>query len=260
MTVASAGCVGAEITMWYEDDDFWRDNYHVMFSDEAFRRAAEDVDHLVSLIGTEPRLVLDLCCGPGRHSIPLAQRGIEVTAVDFSPFLLEKARENAHASGVSVEFVRSDMREFIRPKGFDAVLNLSTSFGYFPSRGDDIRVLSNVVASLRPGGAVVIDVIGKELQGRRGDRIMDLPDGSTCIQRVQISDEWSMLDSEWILVRHDSTRRYRFAHRLYSGLELRQAMEGVGFEVALFGDLAGAPYGAHSLRLVALGRRPVMSE
>lgn len=242
--------------MWYEDDEFWRENYQLMFSDEAFRRAAEDVDGVLSLTGMQPRRVLDLCCGPGRHSIPLAQRGVEVTAVDLSPFLLEKARENARAAGVSVEFVGSDMRQFVRPNAFDAVLNLYTSFGYFQNRDDDIRVLSNIFASLRPGGAAVIDVIGKELLGQRGDRITDLPDGSTCIQRIQISDEWTALDSEWILVHHDSARRYRFKHRLYSGFELREAMESVGFTVALFGDLAAVPYGTHALRLVAVGRRP----
>jgi SAM-dependent methyltransferase len=247
------------MTMWYEDDDFWRENYEVMFSDEAFRRATEDVDRLLSLIGTPPRQVMDLCCGPGRHAIPLAQRGIEVTAVDLSPFLLDKARENARIAGVSVEFVHSDMRRFARLNAFDAVLNLYTSFGYFPSREDDNRVLANIYASLRPGGVVVIDVVGKELQGRRGDRITDLPDGSTCIQRIQISDEWSMLDSEWILIRHDCARRYRFAHRLYSGFELRQAMEHVGFRVVLFGDLAGTPYAADSLRLIAIGRRPALA-
>ena len=66
---------------------------------------------------------------------------------------------------------------------------------------------------------------------------------------------WTVLDSEWILVRHDAARRYRFKHRLYSGLELRRAMERAGFKVDLFGDLAGGSYGAESLRLVAVGRK-----
>ena len=81
--------------------------------------------------------------------------------------------------------------------------NLYTSFGYFEDRHDDERVLTNIFDSLRPGGTTVIDVVGKELQGRRGDRIIDLPDGSTCIQRIQVVDEWTTLKGEWFVVRGD---------------------------------------------------------
>ena len=244
------------MTAWYEDDAFWRDNYEVMFSDDSFRRAAEDIDRVLALAGNDPRRVLDLCCGPGRHTIPLAQKGIEVTAVDLSSFLLNRARENAGAAKVAPEFVQGDMRSFMRPNAFDAVLNLYTSFGYFEDRRDDERVLTNIFTSLRPGGTTVIDVIGKELQGRRGHQITDLPDGSTCIQRIQLVNEWTTLKSEFLLVRGDSTRRYHFTHRLYSGYELRTAMEAAGFDVSLFGDFEGNAYGPQSLRLIAVGRKP----
>lgn len=246
--------------MWFEHDAFWRDTYEVMFSPDSFRRASEDVDCVLSLAGTTPRQVLDLCCGPGRHAIPLAQKGLAVTAVDLSHFLLDVARKNARDVGVSLEFIHSDMRHFVRPSAFDLILNLNTSFGYFESRDDDMKVLSNMFQSLRPGGTVVIDVVGKELIGRRGDRITDLSDGSTCIQRIQIVNEWTALDSEWILVRQDFARRYRFTHRLYSGYELRVAMESVGFEASLFGDFAGSPYGPDSQRLVVAGRKPAQFE
>ena len=115
------------MTAWYENDEFWRENYLVMFSGEAFRRAVDEVDHVLSLTRTQPRQVLDLCCGPGRHLIPLAQRGVDVTGVNLSPFLLEKASENVRAASVSAELVRSDMRHFIRPNAFDLVLSLYTS-------------------------------------------------------------------------------------------------------------------------------------
>lgn len=244
------------MTAWNEDEGFWRDNYDLIFSDDAFRRAADDIDQVLALSGNDPRHVLDLCCGPGRHTIPLAQKGLEVTAVDFSAFLLDRAREHARAAQVTPEFVRADMRSFVRPNTFDAVLNLYTSFGYFEDRHDDERVLTNIFESLRPGGTAVIDVVGKELQGRRSDRITDLPDGSTCVQRIQVVDEWTTLKSEWFVVRGDSARRYRFTHRLYSGFELRTAMEATGFEVSLFGDFAGNEYGPQSLRLIAVGRKP----
>jgi hypothetical protein len=83
-----------------------------------------------------------------------------------------------------------------------------------------------------------------------------LSDGSTCVQRIQVVDEWTTLKSEWFIIRGDSARRYQFNHRLYSGFELRTAMEAAGFEVSLFGDFAGNEYGPQSLRLIAVGRKP----
>jgi len=92
--------------VWYEDEAFWRDTYEVMFSREAFGRAAQDIDRLLALSGNDPRRVLDLGCGPGRHTIPLAQKGLEVTGVDLSSFLLDEERENARAVLVTPEFIR----------------------------------------------------------------------------------------------------------------------------------------------------------
>jgi len=52
---------------------------------------------------------------------------------------------------------------------------------------------------------------------------------------------------------------YCVMHRLYSGFELRNAMEATGFEVTLFGDFAGNAYGPQSLRLIAVGRKRAAS-
>jgi SAM-dependent methyltransferase len=77
---------------WFENDDFWRDFYPFMFSDERFAATPDEVSRILALTKCTGGSVLDLCCGPGRHSIELARRGFQVTGVDRSPFLLAKAR------------------------------------------------------------------------------------------------------------------------------------------------------------------------
>ncbi|NQU38448.1 MAG: class I SAM-dependent methyltransferase [Lentisphaerae bacterium] len=49
----------------------------------------------------------------------LAQRGFKVTGVDCSPFMLREARQRARQAKTKVEFVQSDMRDFVRPGTFD---------------------------------------------------------------------------------------------------------------------------------------------
>ena len=134
---------------WFADEAFWETLYPFLFPQERFEAADEQVEKILRLVEFAGRDVLDLCCGPGRHSVALARRGLAVTGVDRSPFLLAKAKERALAAEVTVNWVAEDMRRFVRPKAFDLALSLFTSFGYFPDPEDDLRVLRNIRANLR---------------------------------------------------------------------------------------------------------------
>ena len=80
----------------------------------------KEVDFLVEVLGLEPGdRVLDVGCGPGRHCLELARRGIEAVGVDISQRFLDLASEAAAAEGLSdlVEFHRVDARDLAH---FDA--------------------------------------------------------------------------------------------------------------------------------------------
>lgn len=111
-----------------------------MFFDKRFEEAEEQVEKLLALLELQGGSVLDLCCGPGRHAIPLTKRGFTVTGVDITPFLIERAKKNALAENVQIEWVLEDMRDFVRPGAYDLVLNMFTSFGYFDNKRDDLRM------------------------------------------------------------------------------------------------------------------------
>ena len=245
------------MSAWYEDESFWRHGYRFFFSDEAFARAPQEIEQALALTNSGAHRVLDLCCGPGRHTIALAGRGLETTGVDLSPFLLERARENARTANVNPEFVHADMRSFVRPNTFDVAFNLRTSFGYFEKREDDWTVLKNIHESLLPGGALLIDLMGKEVAARGwGTRVDELPDGSVWVQRPQVVDDWTRMKQDAIFIIGRAVHRFEFSHRIYSGQELRDLMMSAGFAtVALFGDLDGRPYGPGATRLVIVGRK-----
>lgn len=247
------------MTEWYADEDFWTRSYPVLFSPERFDRASEEVEALMELTGCTGGKALDLCCGPGRHAIPLAKRGFDVTGVDLSEYLLGEARARAEAAKVSVEWVAQDMRDFLRPGTYDLILNLFTSFGYFATEADDMRTLKNMVESLHDDGVIVIDTLGKEALAERlhADRPpIEERDGSLMIQRVDVTDDWCRAKIEWIVVKGDKLDRISFEHTLYSGKELRELMNWAGLSsVDLYGDIDGRPYGPGARRLVAVGRK-----
>jgi SAM-dependent methyltransferase len=241
---------------WFEDEDFWREMFPFMFPADRFDAAAQQVEQILQLTGVHGGAVLDLCCGPGRHSCELAKRGFAVTGVDRSAFLLEQARSRAGEAGI--EWVQKDMREFRREGAFDLACNLFTSFGYFETEEQNLFVLQNVCQSLKPGGVFVLELLGKERLARVWQSVIctDYPDGITLIQRPKVSDDWCKVENEWLLLKDGAYRTYRFSHWIYSGRELKEWLLLAGFsKVDLYGDLSGSPYGIDALRLIAVSRR-----
>jgi SAM-dependent methyltransferase len=243
---------------WFENEDFWRELYPYMFSAERMSAAKDEVVRIETLTQCSSGKVLDLCCGPGRHAVEFALRGFEVTGVDRSAFLLERARGRASEAKVRVEWIKEDMRNFARPATFDLACSLFTSFGYFQAEEDDLRVLRNMHQSLKPTGVLVIEVLGKERLARvwQSSICTELPDGSLVVQRPQLQDDCCRVHAEWTLIKDGHARNFTFEHAVYSGRELKDRLLNCGFaQVRLFGDLQGSPYNLDATRLVAVARK-----
>ncbi len=243
---------------WFQSQTFWRELYPFMFPPERFAAAGEQAGQILALAECTSGSLLDLCCGPGRHSIAFAQRGFAVTGVDYTNFLLDLARQRAAEAGVKVEWVQEDMRRFLRPASFDLACNIFTSFGYFENEADDLQVLRNVAASLKDSGVFVMEMMGKERVSRAWQSTFatELPDGTLVIQRPKVTHDWCRIQNEWIILRDGRSQTFRFDHAVYSGRELKDRLLASGFsEVKLCGDLQGSPYGLESLRLIAVARK-----
>ena len=99
--------------------------------------------------------VLDVPCGQGRHAHLLAEAGFRVEGLDYSKYLLDRAKERG--TGPTLHYTRGDMRALpARWTGrFDAVVNLFTSFGFFTEPADDAKVIAEFARVLKPGGVFV---------------------------------------------------------------------------------------------------------
>ena len=245
---------------WFDDDAFWRELYPFLFPKERIADADMQIEKALALTKPTGNSVLDLCCGPGRCSIALAKRGFSVTGVDKTKYLLDKARANAGAARVKIEWVEKDMRDFVRADSFALVLSMFTSFGYFDDKREDLIVLENTLASLQPGGACLIEVLGKEHLAKIFQPTTStlLAEGTLVVERHEIFDDWTRVRNEWLVIRNSSAMRFKFHHTVYSGQELRDRMEHAGFVgVTLHGNLDGDEYGANAERLIAIGRKPI---
>ncbi|QGV82034.1 class I SAM-dependent methyltransferase [Streptomyces ficellus] len=236
----------------FQDDEFWTEFYDFLFSVQRHAQAESLLDTSPLLAFPPGARVLDLACGPGVFTVPLARRGFRVTGVDLSPAMLDRARKAAADTGVSPEYVRADAREFTRAGAFDVVLNMFTSFGYFEDPADNARVLRAMRTCLAPGGTLVLDLAGKELLARKVEPPKVVRRGEDLlVQTDTVLDDWARLRSDWVLVRGDRVTRASLVWFVYSAVELRAMAEEAGFgRVEVFGGFDGRPYDQDAERLV----------
>jgi SAM-dependent methyltransferase len=178
--------------------------------------------------------VLDLACGRGRISIGLAKRGCRVTGLDLSPRSLELAARDAEAAGVAVDFVRRDMRDLDAVEAFDAVVNVFTSFGYFPTQEEDERVLGAVARALAPGGRFLIDMVNTIAIAKRFIEFdwHELEDGTLWLERRRYDQLTGRYEATWTFVRPDGSRsELRNSLRGYTPAELVAMLARAGLEV-----------------------------
>jgi SAM-dependent methyltransferase len=189
------------------------------------------IDKLELTKGTR---VLDLACGRGRVSIPLARNGCRVTGVDLSPKSLELARRDAAAGGVMLELIESDMRKIDFDPEFDVVINLFTSFGYFQDHSDNERVVHAVARSLKRGGRFLIDTINPITiaAGWRERDWQQFDDGTVMIEHRRHDQLQGRHETTWTFVRGDGARtEQKFSLRAYTAAELREMLEAAGLHV-----------------------------
>lgn len=243
---------------WFENDDFWRMLGPNMFGPKALAMAPEQVSDIVALLGlTGAEAILDLPCGCGRHSIELAKRGFHVTGVDRMNAYLDQARAAAREAKLAVEFIQDDLRSFSRPAAFDVALCLFTSIGYFDARDEELAVLRNYHRNLKPGGAMVIELMGKEIVARLY-RPRDWSDvnGTLVLQQAEPIEAWSKMRNTWTIIAPAERREFVFTHWLYSAGELRELLTEAGFTSCEFcGDLKKSPYDHTAARLAVIARK-----
>lgn len=182
--------------------------------------------------------VLDVACGIGRHCVPLARRGYQVTGVDISPMFLDEARTYAASSGVEPTFIEGDMlnmAELVKDEApFDGFINMFTSHSYYGREGDlnmfrqlhDIASRGAVLVVLTANRDWIVRNFLPEGVEKAGDvRILEMR--TLDLESSTILNKWEFYESS------NESLRLRLSvemdHRLYSLHELKDLLEEAGW-------------------------------
>lgn len=241
---------------WYEDS--FGEDYLIVYKHRDFGGARKEVERMISWLDLPAgSKVLDLCCGMGRHSLVLAEAGFEVTGVDLSEELLRETR--AQKGAEQVTWLRSDMRNLPLTGGFDAVVNLFTSFGYFEEDEEQVKVLCEIHRMLKPGGKFIIDYLNP------AHVIRNLVPHSTREDGENLIDEFRWIECGYVkkdiilTTKSDSTpRKYHERVKLYSLEKFQEMIEIAGLQLeAVHGSYEEDAYDAESsTRMIFSGIRP----
>jgi SAM-dependent methyltransferase len=124
----------------------------------------EDIGFYVEEARAAGGTVVELACGTGRISVPIARAGVHVIGVDASAGMLEVAREYAAARGVELDLRLGDLREPPVPERVPLVLIPFRSLLHMTSEAERLRALRAARELLVPGGRLVFDVFAPSRQ------------------------------------------------------------------------------------------------
>ncbi len=226
----------------------------------AYTGASAAVEVVWRLLDLEPGMsVLDLACGHGALANLLAARGCRVTGLDSSAVFLDRARADAAAMAVEVEYVSGDMRELPQwTDRFDRVVNWSTAFGYFDDTTNR-TVLSEIVRVLRGGGSMAMDLdnLTKFLTSYTPSRVTATRDnGDMLVDRHHLDPLTGRFEVERTVVRDGRARRLAFVKRMFAFPELRDWCTASGFtHVTGYGE-DGNPLSSDHNRMITIAKLP----
>jgi SAM-dependent methyltransferase len=214
--------------------------------------------------GEGPHRLLDVPCGEGRLTLPLAAAGHDVVGVDRSAEAVARMRHDAAAAGGTLIGLVGDMRglgaALAGQAPFDGACCMGNSFGYLNVR-DTAVFVHDLVAALRPGGRFVLDAATAAevvLPGIAEHDRYDADEGDAVLDNVHSYDPLQSTMITHMTLESGGRRDQRVVrHRVMTCREIVELLEGEGLVVdEVFGDVDDTPFelGADRCLVVATRR------
>ncbi len=246
----------------------------------------DDIDFFVSLVTRlQPKRVLELACGNGRVTLPLAQagaaHGFEVVGLELVPEMLQAAQKRQEEAEPDVRerlrLVEGDMRDWKAEQPFDVIVTPCSSVCHLLTLDDQLAAWNCAGDNLGPGGRFVVDVTMADLSSY-ADSLRSPPR-----ELVEIDLDTFDAETRTRLIRYKTTRylaheqkaRIRFLYDKYVGnappersvsdfeshvyypQEIHLLYRHTGFTVeTVYGDYRGRPLAPSSPQMIFSGVKP----
>ncbi len=262
---------------YYTAAELWTDehtskkmlDYHLNEEIDVSSRNARFINRSVSWIIEKFNLnnksnVLDFGCGPGLYTNRFAERGINVTGVDFSKRSIEYAAQIASSKNLKVNYIHKNYLEYETQDRFDLITMIMCDYCALSPEQRGI-MLNKFKELLKPSGNVLLDVYSlksynqrEEIAAYEFNHLNNFwsPEDYYCfVNTFKYCDEKIILDKYTIIEKAQTRVIYNWL-QYYSVETLRREFEDNGLEVLEFySDVCGLPYDAESLEFAVVARQ-----
>ncbi len=217
----------------------------------SYDRLTNDVDYaaivdfywdILSSEGLQPRTAVDLACGTGSVALLLAEKALQVTAVDMSPEMLCMASQKADNMNNRPTFVCQKLQDLHLPVGVDLAVCALDSIDYITDPADCQKAIHRIYKALNPGGCFIFDVNTPEKLKAMDDQIfLDEDDNVYCVWRGEFDDTTNICTYAMDLFQRsgDTWLRSYEEHQeyAYSAQQLTGYLKNAGFtSIDVFAD------------------------
>lgn len=262
---------------FYTAEELWTDEhtskkmleYHLNETMDLSSRNAQFIDRsvqwIVSQFGVgENFSIADFGCGPGLYTTRLAEKGADVTGIDFSNRSIEYAREVAEEKGLDITYIQQNYLEFDTERRFDLITMIFCDFCAL-SPVQRKTLLAGFFTFLKPGGAVLLDV--------HTLNIFKMREETAIYERNQLDGFWSADDyfgfvntfkyeneqvtlDKYTIIEKERTRVVYNWLQYFSRESLTREFEESGYTVeAVYSDVAGAEFSPDSPDMAIFARK-----
>ncbi len=224
----------------------------------------EDIPFYIAKAKKYSEPILELACGTGRITIPIARQGFDATGLDISEGMLKVAKEKAQREHLSCEFIHADCRKFSLPKKYNLIFIPFNSIAHIHDRGSFEALCDSVKEHLAENGHFIIDIFNPKLEIFMSDTNKRFPVAeyenpygheTVIITENNIYERATQINHiKWYYkIGNEDEFAVEFNMRIYYPEELDNLLYYNGFEIVeKFGDFDESPFESSSPKQIII--------
>ncbi|NQU86248.1 MAG: class I SAM-dependent methyltransferase [Mariniphaga sp.] len=263
---------------FYTADELWTDeytskqmlNYHLNESIDLSSRNKNFIEKSEKWIASRfdinnNTVIADFGCGPGLYTTRFAERGANVTGIDFSENSINYAKKVAHEKGLNIAYVVKNYLEFETTENFDLITMIMCDFCALSPEQRKI-MLKKFYSLLKPGGSVLLDAYllnsfhqREETASYEKNQLFGFwsaDDYYAFVNTFKYEKEKVILDKYTII--EESRKRIVYNWLQYFSKEsLITEFEDIGFKVKeVYSDISGKTFDSKSNEIAIVAKKP----
>ncbi len=232
------------------------------FYDSVNNDYLDDLDFYMEQCKQVSGMVLELCCGTGRLTIPLAQTGVHIEGLDISSSMLDNAKRKAKEKNLNINFYNQDMINFSLPHKYSLIILPFNSMQCIYSIEKVESLFTNIRKHLLPNGRFIFDVYNPsiELMVERSKQCVE-------VMRIKEDDKNDILIREsceydsalqinrakWYVNKNGIESIYSLDTRCFFPLELDMLLKYNGYKIEnKYGDFSGNIFTSDSMKQICI--------